>query len=67
MHYESKIEDHDKRIDKLEQDSLVQKTEIKNLCDNLKSLTAAVKSLCVILGTGCVGLLFWCIQYAISK
>ena len=34
-----RLNDHSKRLDKLEREGAELKTEIKNLCDNLKSLT----------------------------
>jgi sugar-specific transcriptional regulator TrmB len=56
---DEKLENHDKRLDnyavrldKLEQVQSEFRIEIKNLCDNLKSLTAALKwFICLILGS----------------
>lgn len=41
--HDTRLNDHSKRLDKLEQDSVALKTELKNLCENLKSLTIVMK------------------------
>lgn len=41
--HEKRLNNHSERLDKIEQDSVEFKTELKNLCDNLKSLTSVIK------------------------
>lgn len=41
--HSKKLEEHDKRLDRVEVNQAEFKTEIKNLCDNLKSLTITMK------------------------
>ncbi len=67
---EEKLKTHDDRLnkhgeilDKLEQDNASFKTELKNLCDNLKALTGVMKW---FIGTWVVTLLGFFI-YAIEK
>jgi len=67
---EEKIEAHERRInkhgeilDKLEQDNACSKAEMKNLCENLKSLTSVMKW---FIGTWVVTLLGFFI-YSIEK
>lgn len=56
------LSDCEKRIDKLEQDGRELKTEIKNLCNNLKSLTDTLKAMIVLGGTTLTGFFIWYIQ-----
>jgi len=53
--YGERLNNHDCRIDKIEQEVASFRTELKNLCDNLKSLTAVLKWL-IILGVEYRGL-----------
>ena len=41
--HDTRLNNHGDRIDKLEQDNASFKTELKNLCNNLKSLTSVIK------------------------
>jgi len=41
--HERRINKHGEILDRLEQDNASFKTELKNLCDNLKSLTSVMK------------------------
>ena len=55
------------RVDKLEQDGRELKIEIKNLCENLKSLTNIMKWFVMTLGGSLVGFFFYAIQHGIFK
>ena len=67
------IEVHDvrlndsKRLDKLEQDSVALKTELKNLCENLKSLTTVMKWFIGLIVGSFAGFFFYAIQNNILK
>ncbi|PWX33379.1 hypothetical protein CYK93_00420 [Clostridium perfringens] len=64
---EEKTEEHDKRIDKIEQGQAEFKIEIKNLCDSIKGLTTALKwGLCFLITTF-VGFFFYAIQNHLFK
>ncbi|MFQ9979550.1 hemolysin XhlA family protein [Clostridium cadaveris] len=41
--HDKRLNNHAKRLDKLEQEGAALKIEIKNLCENLKSLTSVMK------------------------
>ena len=63
------LETHDKRLnkhgeilDRLEQDNASFKTEIKNLCDNLKALTSVLKGLIGLGATSLVGFFIYSIE-----
>lgn len=69
-----KLETHDKRLDKhgeildkLEQDNASFKTELKNLCENLKSLTSVMKWFIGIWVTTLLGFFIYVIQIKIFK
>lgn len=65
--HEQRLNNHGDRIDKLEQDNATFKTELKNLCDNLKSLTCVLKWLIGLGSTSLVGFFFYVIQTFIVK
>ena len=50
--HDKKFENQDNKILKIEQDNIENKINIKNLCDNLKSLTTALWGLVSVLITG---------------
>lgn len=69
-----KLETHDKRLDKhgeildkLEQDNASFKTELKNLCENLKALTSVMKWFIGIWVTTLLGFFIYAIQLKIFK
>lgn len=65
--HDKRLDNHGCRLDKLEQDNASFKTELKNLCDNLKQLTSVLKGL-IGLGTATlVGFFIYAIQSNIFK
>jgi len=67
-----KIETHDKRLnnhgdrlDKLEQDGRELKTELKNLCENLKNLTSMMKWFITAIGGALISFFFYAVQTGI--
>ncbi|MBZ9687571.1 hemolysin XhlA family protein [Clostridium estertheticum] len=52
------LKEHSKEIDNLKQDGREFKTEIKNLCDNIKNLTSAMKWFMGIWVTSLLGFFF---------
>lgn len=60
--HDIRLNDHGKRLDKLEQDSVALKTELKNLCENLKSLTTVMKWFITLLIGAFVSFFFYAIQ-----
>lgn len=68
------IEVHDKRLnnyglrlDKLEQEGVALKTEIKNLCENIKSLTNMMKWFMTALMGAFISFFFYAVQQGIFK
>jgi hypothetical protein len=65
--HDKRLDDHDIRLDKLEQDGRELKIEIKNLCENLRSLTNIMKWFVMTLGGSLVGFFFYAIQNSMFK
>ncbi len=65
--HEKRINNHSERLDKLEHDSVALKTELKNLCENLKSLTTVMKWFIGLIVGSFVGFFFYAIQTNIFK
>lgn len=65
--HDIRLNDHSKRLDKLEQDSVALKTELKNLCENLKSLTIVMKWFIGLIIGAFVGFFFYAIQTNLLK
>ncbi len=65
--HDVRLNDHSKRLDKLEQDSVALKTELKNLCENLKSLTTVMKWFIGLIVGSFAGFFFYAIQNNIFK
>ena len=65
--HDTRLNDHGKRLDKLEQDSVALKIELKNLCENLKSLTTVMKWFITLLIGAYVSFFFFAIQNNIFK
>lgn len=64
---DNRLNNHGERIDRLEQKQSEFTVEIKNLCDNLKSLTATMKWFVGLLGGSFVGFFFYAVQQNIFK
>jgi chromosome segregation ATPase len=65
--YEKRINNHGSRLDKLEQDSIELKTELKNLCENLKSLTNIIRWFITAMGGALISFFFYSVQIGIFK
>lgn len=63
--HERRINNHSERLDKLEQDGRELKTELKNLCENLKSLTNMMKWSIGAMGGALISFFFYAIQTGI--
>jgi hypothetical protein len=62
-----RLDIHGDRLDKIEQDNREFRTELKNLCDNLKSLTAVMKWFIGIWVTTLLGFFIYSIEKFIVK
>lgn len=63
--HNKRLNNYGQRLDKLEQENASLKVEIKNLCDNLKSLTSILKwFICLLIGAF-VSFFFYVIQQGI--
>jgi len=65
--YEKRINNHGSRLDKLEQDSIELKTELKNLCENLKALTNMMKWFITAMGGALISFFFYSVQIGIFR
>jgi citrate synthase len=65
--HERRINKHSEILDRLEQDNASFKTELKNLCDNLKALTSVMKWFIGIWVTTLLGFFIYAIQMKIFK
>ena len=61
------LKEHDKRIDKIEQDGREFKTEIENLCENIKNLTTTIRWFIGLLIGAFVSFFFYAVQTNIFK
>ncbi|WP_035290290.1 hemolysin XhlA family protein [Clostridium sp. KNHs214] len=61
------IKEHDRRLDKIEQDGREFRTEIKNLCKDLKGLTVTIRWFMGLLVGSFVGFFFYAIQHGLFK
>lgn len=57
-----RLNDHSKRIDLLEQYQSRSQEQIKNLCDQIKSLVVTIKWAMGLIGGGLVTFFFWYVQ-----
>ena len=64
---ERRLNNHADRLDKIEQSQSEFKVEIKNLCDNLKTLTNTLKWFMGIWVTSLLGFFFYAIQSKVFK
>ena len=60
--HEQRLNDHGKRLDRLEQDAAETRVKMDNLCDKIGSLTKALYGMCGLLATTIVGILAYGIQ-----
>ena len=65
--HERRINNHSERLDKLELDNASLKTEIKNLCENIKSLTNMMKWFMTALIGAFISFFFYVVQNNIFK
>jgi len=63
--HEKRINNHGDRLDKLEQDGGELKVEIKNLCENLRSLTNMMKWFITAMGGALISFFFYAVQTGI--
>ncbi len=63
--HERRINNHGDRLDKLEQDGRELKTELKNLCENLRSLTNMIKWFITVMGGALISFFFYAVQTGI--
>lgn len=60
--HEQRLNDHSKRLDRLEQDAAETRIKMDNLCDKIAGLTKALYGVCGLLATTIVGVLAYGIQ-----
>lgn len=60
--HEERLNDHSRRLDKLEQDAAETRIKLDNLCDKIGGLTKALYGVCGLLATTIVGVLAYGIQ-----
>ena len=60
--HDEAIREHRRRLDKIEQDSVEFKVQIKNLCEQIKDLTNWIKALVGTIVAVSVGFIIWYIQ-----
>lgn len=60
--HEECLNDHSKRLDRLEHDAAETRIKLDNLCDKIAGLTRALYSVCGLLATTVVGILAYGIQ-----
>lgn len=65
--HDTRLNNHSERIDKLERESTELKTEIKNLCESLQSLTSIMKWFIALLVGAFVSFFFYVVQQGIFK
>lgn len=61
------LKEHDKRLDKIEQSQSEFKVEIKNLCEQIKGLTSAIKWLIGLGASSLLGFFFYAMQQSLFK
>lgn len=65
--HEKRLNNHGSRLDKLEQDSRELKIELKNLCENLRSLTNTMKWFITAMGGALISFFFYAVETKIFK
>lgn len=61
------LNNHGSRLDKIEQDGRELKTELKNLCKSLKSMTDIMKWFLTVMGGALISFFFYAVQTGIFK
>ncbi|NEZ47221.1 hypothetical protein FDF74_08365 [Clostridium niameyense] len=65
--HEKRLNNHAERLDRIEQSQSEFKVEIKNLCENLKTLTNTMKWFIGIWVTSLLGFFFYAVQHNLFK
>lgn len=65
--HDRRLNNHGDRLDKLEQDGSALKIEIKNLCENLKSLTSVMKWFTSVIIGAFISFFFYAVQKGLFK
>lgn len=65
--HDNRLNNHSDRIDKLEQNDVALKFEIKNLCDNIKQLTTIMKWFITAIIGAFISFFFYAVQQNIFK
>ena len=65
--HDKRLNNYGERLDKLEQEGVALKTEIKNLCENIKSLTNMMKWFITALIGAFISFFFYVVQQGIFK
>ena len=60
--HEQRLNEHSKRLDRLEQDAAETRVKLDNLCEKIGGLTKALYAVCGLLATTIVGILAYGIQ-----
>ena len=60
---EERLNDHSRRLDKLEQDAAETRVKLDNLCDKIGGLTRAFYGMCGLLSTTMIGILVYGVQH----
>lgn len=60
--HDKKLEEHDRRLDRIEQDNVEFRVQIKNLCRKLDELTGWIKALILTMIGTFGGFIIWYIQ-----
>lgn len=65
--HDTRLNDHAKRLDKIETSVAEANVMIKNLCDKIEGQTKAIYGLIGLLATSLLGFFFYCMQQLIFK
>lgn len=65
--HDKRLDNHGERLDKLEQENVGLKHEIKTLCENIRQLTNMMKWFITALGGALISFFFYAVQQGIFK
>lgn len=65
--HDETLKEHDRRLDKIEQDGAEFKVQIQHLCDDIKNLTTTLKWFMGLLGGSFIGFFFYAAQRGLLK